>query len=293
MPAAPTHVWIGPVWIDVSISEKHQLGADVTEHPVEDGPSVADNIRPTPRTITIEGLVTNTPLELPLTQRGSAGILTGRQPIDVATNPQPYIAPFTERILGEPITVGLGVIPGVGQLTALAGAVTGALGITVNVPRREFAAQVYHRDRNHQTNVGLNALAFTADFDRVRAVYDALCRVVEKSEVVQLITGLEVYDDVALADLSFDRSKEVGRGALRFSATCKVLRMVSAETVKAPRPTEQRGNPGTSRGKQTTAPTPPAELNPGAKAQIDQSLARVLKTEGLSGLFKRLGVAIQ
>ena len=133
----------------------------------------------------------------------------------------------------------------------------------------------------------MTGLRFTEPFDRVRAVYDALCRVVELAEPVQLITGLEVYDSVALADLQFDRSAEHGPQSLSFTATCKVLRMVSSETVKAP--AEPRGEDAVSRGKQTTEATPTASLSSAAQAQEEQSFLHVLKTEGLGGLTRRLG----
>jgi hypothetical protein len=68
----PANLTIGTIWIDVSISETHGLTAEVSSHPVEQGPDVADNIRPAPRTIQIDGLVTNHPTETPLSHAGSA-----------------------------------------------------------------------------------------------------------------------------------------------------------------------------------------------------------------------------
>jgi hypothetical protein len=287
MAKQPTHVEIGPAWIDVSISEQHSVGAEVTDHPVENGPGITDHIRPTSRTVRIEGLVTNHPLELPLTHVGQSRVDTSPYALNVPANPLPHIPPHSATVLGEPTTYGLGRIPGFGQAAALAGVVTGALGLPIALPRREYAAELHHVDRGARQSVQMTGLRFTEPFDRVRAVYEALCQVVELAEPVQLITGLEVYDSVALADLQFDRSAEHGPQSLSFSATCKVLRLVSSETVKAP--AEPRGEDGESRGKQTTEATPTASLSEPAQEQVEQSYGRVLKTEGVSGVVKRVG----
>jgi hypothetical protein len=50
------------VTLDASVNEAHQGSAQVTEHPVETGAAVTDNIRPLPRRLTIEGVVSNTPI---------------------------------------------------------------------------------------------------------------------------------------------------------------------------------------------------------------------------------------
>lgn len=53
---------IGSYTIDASIREVHTFESDVTEFPVEQGSPIADNIRPKPITVQIEGIVSNTPL---------------------------------------------------------------------------------------------------------------------------------------------------------------------------------------------------------------------------------------
>lgn len=266
----PANLTIGTIWIDVSISEKHSVGAEVSDHPVERGTNIADHIRPTPRTVQIEGLVTNHPIEQPLSHAGSARALEGGGDlmIDVAMIPGRRVPPATVEIQGEPTDYGLGWIPGTGQAFALAGAITGALGLNVVRPRRRYAAEQVHEDTSGRTFYAVNALTFSEEFDRVGAVYAALVQVVNDAQPVRLVTGLDIYDSVALTDLSFDRSAENGPNVLRFSASCTVLRVVSAQTVKAPTPAEQRGNPGQSRGKQATTPTPPAKLPNAAQKQL-------------------------
>ncbi len=50
--------------IDVTMSETTNLEAEVTDHPVEDGPDINDHIRPKPATIDLEGIISETPLTL-------------------------------------------------------------------------------------------------------------------------------------------------------------------------------------------------------------------------------------
>jgi hypothetical protein len=54
---------IGDVTVDASVSEVHNLDADVTEHPVEQGSDAADHYRAKQRTLQIDGVVSSTPIE--------------------------------------------------------------------------------------------------------------------------------------------------------------------------------------------------------------------------------------
>lgn len=263
---------IGTIWIDVSISETHSLTAEVSEHPVEDGSNISDNVRAQPRTVQLEGLVTNHPTELPLSHAGGVRASDDAGFIDVVTAPGQRRPPMTREIQGEPADVGF--IPGASQGLAIAGIIPGALGLDVTLPRRRFAAEVYNEDREGRTFYAVNALAFSEEFDRVGAVYQALVAVITEPQLVKLVTGLDIYEEVALSELSFERSSEVGRDALRFTCTCKVLRIVNAQTVRVPRPEEERGKPGQSRGKQATEQVDFEALSESAKEQGREAFAR-------------------
>ncbi len=60
------------VMLDAAVNEQHVTTAQVTEHQVENGPDVADHIRPMPQKVTIEGVISNTPINNPTTQMGGA-----------------------------------------------------------------------------------------------------------------------------------------------------------------------------------------------------------------------------
>lgn len=55
---------IAELVIDAVIKESHELRAEISEHPTEDGNSFVDHVAQGPTTIQIEGIITNTPLAL-------------------------------------------------------------------------------------------------------------------------------------------------------------------------------------------------------------------------------------
>ncbi|MBA3841174.1 MAG: hypothetical protein H0X39_00885 [Actinobacteria bacterium] len=55
-------ILIGGYQIDASISESHQFESTVTEFPVEQGSAISDNIVPKSIMVTIEGIVSDTPI---------------------------------------------------------------------------------------------------------------------------------------------------------------------------------------------------------------------------------------
>lgn len=57
--------------LDVTKSYTIDGDSDITEHPVEQGANVSDHVRPKPRLVHVEGMVTNTPLPTPETAAGT------------------------------------------------------------------------------------------------------------------------------------------------------------------------------------------------------------------------------
>lgn len=231
----PRHVTIGDIWIDVSVREGHDLQAEVTEHPVESGANIADHIRPLPATLAIDGIVTNHPIELP-----GSHVEGARQRAN------------SIEIEAEPSVGAAAIIPGVDQAVAL----LGALRIDVT-SKRTFAATPLH---------------FTEPFDRVSAVHQALVAMFERRQLVTIVTGLTTYQNVALTSLHVERSGAGGRDRLEFSASARVLRIVSSQTAKLPDPVDARAKPGKSRGKQATTKVDPATLSEPNKSALAKTL---------------------
>ncbi len=59
---AQQYAMIDDYLIDCLLSDEHEYEAEVTEYPVESGATITDNIRPKPLTITMECLISNTPI---------------------------------------------------------------------------------------------------------------------------------------------------------------------------------------------------------------------------------------
>lgn len=57
-----TRAKIGALELDASVSESHVGTNDVTSHPIEKGAAAADHIRPNPDELTVEGVISNTPV---------------------------------------------------------------------------------------------------------------------------------------------------------------------------------------------------------------------------------------
>lgn len=58
----PFNAIIDSLVLDASIKEEHVSEVEVTDHAVEQGSAITDHARPKPRELTIEGVVSNTPL---------------------------------------------------------------------------------------------------------------------------------------------------------------------------------------------------------------------------------------
>ena len=269
----PRHARIGDICIDVSVMESHAASAEVSEHPVEEGSVIADHIRPEPRTIEIEGLVTNHPIEPPQSHTGSAVQSFDKLAIVAAPLVRPRIGPTSQSIEGERGLGGYEAIGATGQPLA----VLGALKLDVRTKRR-FAAEVYNVNPAATTTYALQALHFSQPFNRVHEVHAALLRIVDESQLVRVVTALATYNNVALVSLHIERSGELGRDQLRFTATGRVLRLVTTETVTLP----PKANATKARGKQA-APVVPTSTLPVTPPENNDSLG--YSEGGLVGLM--------
>ena len=105
--------------LDVAVSESHVLGSEVSEHPVESGSDVTDNVRTTPVVLTIEGIVSNTPIG-PIANKRFPGtvpaddiyallrsIRTKREPVVVETDLRVY-----DNMVLESLTIPVNVKTG-------------------------------------------------------------------------------------------------------------------------------------------------------------------------------------
>jgi len=95
--------------IDASLSESHEFQSEVTSYPVEKGGNISDNARPLPIIVTIDGIVSDTPIGAVEVDRAAArtfagvkglpseaalahllGIRDARLPVTIATSLKTY-----------------------------------------------------------------------------------------------------------------------------------------------------------------------------------------------------------
>ena len=163
--------------LDATLQETHNLEAETTDHAVEDGSLITDHVDVKPRQITIEGVVSDTPLNFGASLQG-AGAIAGQ-------------------VVGSKIGGTIGR-----QAGAIgAGALIGLLLNRSGSPTKN----AYDHFRNLQET----RIPFT------------------------VITGLNRYENMVLTSLTVSKDTSTGK-SLRFSATCKQIRIVSNETVKIP-----------------------------------------------------------
>lgn len=244
---AVTHVEIASIWIDISLREQHNASAEATRHPVEDGVDITDHVRLAPDQLQIEGLVTNQPIELPLSHVD--GVTASESSLELFVERMRSQGSQSTTIEGEPTLGMLGLVPGVAQGASLLRAV----GVETRSKRRFemiTPAQALGRDNKHATG-----LVFSEPFDRVTAVHAALRAAFAARRPVQIITGLRVYESVVLVDLSIMRDAS-SAGALRFGATAEQIRVVKSSTglVGVPDPLNVRAKPAADSGNQNPVP---------------------------------------
>lgn len=69
-------VRIDTIELDAAITEKHSAKVEITKHPIEEGANPTDHARLLPYAISVDGLLTNTPLGAEL--RASRGVTSDR-----------------------------------------------------------------------------------------------------------------------------------------------------------------------------------------------------------------------
>lgn len=203
------HVVIAGAWVDASIDEVHVAASEITSHPVEEGIEVSDNILPTPDFIRITGIITNHPIELPESHTDGASV------VDL---------PFTYD-KGAPQVVQ--AVAGGGLLGAVAGAITGALGLNEG---------------------GGVAKGFDPPMQRVANVYTEWLRVKNERELFEISTTLRDYKNMAMESLEVARNVEDGNN-LNFIMVAREVIVVTSDVTEAADPQVNIADQKVSKGK--------------------------------------------
>lgn len=157
--------------LDAVLSEQYDIAAAVTVHPIEHGSPLTDHVRAEPIKITLDGVVTNTPLYLPPDH--TDGMVSTNHMIEARGQ---TLADAIER---SKFTPGLGQSPVEAQIAAVAAS-------QIRLPGR----QGYVR-----TNIG----------NRERLVVDTLIRLRDKAIQLTCESGLRRWSNLVLASSTVRR----------------------------------------------------------------------------------------
>jgi hypothetical protein len=188
---------------DAVLREVHTLNQEVTEHPVEQGAALVDHIRPLPLEIALEGVISNSPVYLPLDHADGVSW----QAREVEVEPQ-TLADIVARNRGSAGVSGA-FNPIASQLAASAAQL-----ITIPGPK----GRVYGPSQPLQ---------------REQAVYATLSDLRGKGELLTLYTGLATIERLALASVTCSRDAS---GGLQIQMTLRQVRLATVDALPETKP---------------------------------------------------------
>lgn len=260
-----THLQIDGIWIDCSVRETHSLQASVTKHNVEDGADVTDHVRTQPDALQLEGIVSNTPLEQPMSHTGGA-ILDTQAIVELLDadgqriRRLQQVGTFDYPLEGEPMLGVFSVVPFAGEVLA-------ALRVGNFIPHKRLNI-IVPLDKAVTSNVLFGTgPRFNIDMARTVSVADALRATFLARKPIQVVTAMRRYENCILTDLQIEREASRGQN-LFFSASCEVIRIVKSQTGLAgpTKPVQTRAKAAINTGPQNTVPTAPGEVPAKAKS---------------------------
>jgi hypothetical protein len=257
---------------DALTHEAHTIDALITEHPVETGVNVVDHVRPNPVRVTLEGLISQSPVFM-------AGSIRQGENLDVAAAPQPYGPPapivFPAPLPPNPLQflqlAELGVIAGQtalsggGQTSRLEGlAAVGVLAVGILGGAQNGPFQLQQASDYGMTGGPSNFTALVDSLPNptnfIKAAIDILTNLRDTGQICQVLGGEAgtFYDNMVIEAIGVDRAGGAG-GSASISVTLREIRIVSSAFVAAPKPTIPRAAPAVNKGSQagTSAPAPP------------------------------------
>ena len=216
------------------------IDALITEHPVETGVNVVDHVRPNPVRITLEGLISQSPVFM-------AGSIRQGENLDIAAAPQPYGPPapivFPAPLPPNPLQflqlAELGVIAGQtalgggGQTSRLEGLAAvgvlavGILGGAQNGPFPLQQAADYGMTGGPSNFTALvDSLPNPTNF--IKAAVDILTNLRDTGQICQVLGGEAgaFYDNMVIESIGVDRAGGAG-GSASISVSLREIRIVS------------------------------------------------------------------
>ncbi len=263
----------GIIFVDATISENHDSAAAVTDHPVEAGTNISDNVRPENDILSMELLISNHPTVTPLSHadgaqmelRGSSLVLsTARRPLQRRQdgNPKQIVQSVPPSSLRDGAgAVAIGASIGAGRFGGQAGiaglALTGAGSLRTPGVKPVFEAQLI-TPATAESVEGAATFFFSSEFNRARAVYEELLRILKGGIPVRIDTTLRSYENMVLLSMNVLRDVD-NANVLRAQVATKEMRFVTTRTVKVTDPVQNRAKKKVERGNQPPAPVTSAD----------------------------------
>lgn len=237
------------ITFDVVVSETHEASVTITEHPVEKGADVSDNIRPNLNVLVLAVFVSNAPLagseqEKPMT--GDTLDLVFPTSSDLVyqdVKPEVFEAPFS---------------PTPGRVFSEVG---------------NFIGNLLHGKPNYRRL----AAEFSTTFNAVLFTFEALNKLRVEGTLVAVITSSKLYENMAVEKVTLNRTEDDGTGG-SFTIEFKEVRLVDTKVVDAPVPAEDRGKKTVNKGPQGPKKETPVKQSVGRK--LNQALGDPLGIEG-------------
>ena len=181
---------IGALVLDATITESQSFRNEVTEFPVESGSKISDHVIQSPEEITIEGYVTNTPIE----QLDANGFPKG---LSLTSNP-----------LSDVVVDAMNALQ--------TDRVTNAYLALLDLAGYQYPQQIYKRTWEGQQLVDTSAV--TSNTNKKQGTLP----------LVKLITNYRTYDNMALVNLTIPSDAETGE-SVKFSASFRRIKLVDLQ----------------------------------------------------------------
>lgn len=245
-------------------SEDYDFGADITEHPVETGSNITDNVRVKLREAKIVFFETNTPIDpnnwVALTPTISIVTIPqpgGGLPLSLPPGPLEFESwnnLITERALGATATGAIGNLLG-GTMGGAVGTVVGEVvgdaivGGGIPVPQVVFPPPDLSNVPGVQLPITGQALGIPVPQDFVQLTIAKLQSILNAVQVVNLISPKLEIDNMVIQSIHVHRDAETGDAA-EIEVGLKEIRFVTTISVPAPAPTLPRTTPPVNKGEQ-------------------------------------------
>lgn len=197
--------------IDATPSRSWEDVAEITEHPVESGPAVSDHVRPQNGVVTMECVVSDTPLFVPSSFVGGAAPVTEplQLPTQGAATVQRWSAPVERVRLVD---------------AALLAVVQGGTLVTLSTDLRRITDLAVRRYAPAESPDTGRSLRFTLELKRVRVVSTRRAPVpaVRRAQV-RLERGAQPPDDRSALARGIDGGRPVDAARVRARAALRAL----------------------------------------------------------------------